>query len=90
VSLANCKANNDTPPLPSVTTVSPGFRRPSVISACQAVTAAQGNVAASSDERCAESLPAILMQDNRLANLRQSAIADFALLSVTSPSIRSA
>ena len=48
----NCKPNSETPPVPRISTVSPGFIPPSVISACQAVTPAQGSVAASSSVRC--------------------------------------
>src|ERR1700687_1672434 len=47
-SLASCSANNDTPPEPCVSTVSPA-RTPA--SADQAVTAAHGSVAASSKVR---------------------------------------
>ena len=49
-SRANCSANSDTPPVPSVSTVSPAFN-PASMRAFQAVTAAQGSVAASSKER---------------------------------------
>src|ERR1700694_3507177 len=91
VSLANCRANNDTPPLPSVTTVSPGFRRPSEIRACQAVTAAQGKVAASSNERCSgifTSPFSCRTTDSANTPPIEAPIADFALLSVKSPSIQ--
>jgi hypothetical protein len=48
---ANSRANVATPPVPRASTVSPG-RTPQVsTSACQVVTAAQGSVAASSNER---------------------------------------
>ena len=45
-------AKIETPPVPSVNTVSPALSLPSKTKACQAVTAAQGRVAASSNERC--------------------------------------
>ncbi len=49
---ANCKANIDTPPVPCTSTVSPLLTCPSGTSACQAVTAAQGSVAACSSLKC--------------------------------------
>ena len=51
-SRAICNPKMATPPVPCTSTVSPAFTRPSVTSARQAVTAAQGSVAASSNERC--------------------------------------
>jgi hypothetical protein len=48
---ANCSANSDTPPEPSVSTVSPERRPRPPVSAFQAVTAAHGKHAASSNER---------------------------------------
>ena len=48
---ANCTANNETPPDPNARTVSPAWRLRAPVRAFQAVTAAQGNVAASSNER---------------------------------------
>src|SRR5262249_22229571 len=45
---ANCSANSETLPEPSVRTVSPALSRRAPISAFQAVTPAQGSVAASS------------------------------------------
>src|SRR4051794_38131858 len=50
-SFANCSAKIDTPPVPCTKTVSPGRMRASSKSARQAVSAAQGNVAASSKVR---------------------------------------
>ncbi len=47
-SLANCSAKIETPPVPCTSTVSPAVSLPSTISPRQAVTAAQGSVAASS------------------------------------------
>ncbi len=53
---ANCMASMDTPPVPWHSTVSPAFTRfPITMSAFQAVTPAQGSVAASSNERFAGS-----------------------------------
>ena len=40
---ANCSANSDTPPVPCVTTTSPGLN-PAPTIALHAVTAAQGSV----------------------------------------------
>ena len=51
-SLANWMAKMETPPVPWVSTVSPGLIPPPTTSACQAVSAAQGKVAASSKLRC--------------------------------------
>src|SRR6266446_7195235 len=48
---ANCRAKTETPPEPCVKTVSPAVTRRCPVSATQAVTAAHGNVAASSKER---------------------------------------
>src|ERR1700691_3231095 len=49
--LVNCKAAMETPPVPRQSTVSPGFTGlPETIRAFQAVTAAQGRVAACSNE----------------------------------------
>ncbi|ESX68413.1 hypothetical protein X757_28510 [Mesorhizobium sp. LSHC414A00] len=45
--LANCSANNDTLPVPRISTVSPGFTLPHVTSPRQAVTPVQVSVAAS-------------------------------------------
>ena len=50
--LANCSANSDTPPVPSNSTVWPAVMWASS-SACQAVSAAIGSVAACTAERCA-------------------------------------
>ena len=47
--LANCSAKTETPPVPCVSTQSPGLIFASTISARQAVSAAQGSVAASSN-----------------------------------------
>ena len=47
---ANWTAKIETPPVPRVKTVSPALRFPNSTSAFQAVTAAQGSVAASSNE----------------------------------------
>ena len=49
--LANCSARTETPPEPSVKTVSPAVIRRWPVNATQAFTAARGNVAASSKER---------------------------------------
>ncbi|MNE80827.1 hypothetical protein D3C80_1774330 [compost metagenome] len=46
-SLANCRAKIDTPPVPCTSTLSPGLRAPSAISARQAVRPAVVRVAAS-------------------------------------------
>src|ERR1700730_13482719 len=48
---ANCNAKTETPPEPWVRTVSPAVTRRWPVSATQAVTAAQGKVAASSKDR---------------------------------------
>src|SRR5260370_6144529 len=48
---ANCSAKTETPPEPWIRTVSPGVTRRWPVSATQAVTAAQGRVAASSKDR---------------------------------------
>src|SRR5438093_1440350 len=44
---ANCSANSDTPPVPRISTVSPGFTWPHTTKPLQAVTPAQVSVAAS-------------------------------------------
>jgi hypothetical protein len=49
--LANWSAKIDTPPVPWTSTVSPAFTPPRVTRAFHAVSAAQGNVAASSSVR---------------------------------------
>ena len=43
---ANCKAKIDTPPVPNKSTLSPAFMPPTSTRARQAVSAAQGRVAA--------------------------------------------
>src|ERR1700730_10620364 len=48
---ANCSAKTETPPEPWIRTVSPAVTRRWPVSATQAVTAAQGGVAASSKDR---------------------------------------
>ena len=48
IALQNCCAKTETPPVPSKTTVSPAITGLGSVKACQAVSAAQGRVAASS------------------------------------------
>jgi hypothetical protein len=52
ISFANWSAKSDTPPVPCVSTTSPGLTAPLTARAFQAVTAAQGKVAACSSVRC--------------------------------------
>src|SRR5260370_40959621 len=49
--LANCNANSDTPPVPCVSTVEPGLTALYSTTAAQAVSAAQGKVAAASADK---------------------------------------
>jgi hypothetical protein len=49
--LANWRANKETPPVPWVRITSPGLTAPTLTTAPQAVSAAQGKVAASSNDK---------------------------------------
>jgi hypothetical protein len=51
INMANCSAKTETPPEPRVKNVSPAVARWWPVSAPQAVTAAHGNIAASSKDR---------------------------------------
>ena len=53
---ASCRPKTDTPPVPSSSAVSPARRAVASKRPCQAVSAAQGRVAASSKERCSGNL----------------------------------
>src|SRR5439155_23850810 len=89
-SFANCTANTDTPPVPCVSTTSPALTPPSLTSACQAVTAAQGSVAASSSLRWSGTCTTPSAGSTTYsANMPgpPPPSADFALASLGSPSI---
>src|SRR2546430_6049676 len=66
---ANCSANSDTPPVPRISTVSPGFTWPHTTRPLQAVTPAQVSVAASTCVRSEEHTSELQSQSNLVCRL---------------------